>query len=56
MLIETAHRLRRYEPRWERFGAEFRERGKHGNLTIAAIANRWVRSLHHQMTEDTAMN
>ena len=56
VLIETAHRLRRYEPRWERFGAEFRERGKHGNLTIAAIANRWVRSLHHQMTEDTAMN
>jgi len=54
VLIEAAHRLRRYEPRWERMGEQLRRRGKAGSLAVAAIANRWVRSLHHQMTEEPA--
>lgn len=55
VLIEAAHRLRRYEPRWEGLGAQMRQRGKASSLVVAAIANRWVRSLHHQMTEEPLM-
>ena len=52
VLVEAAHRLRRYEPRWESMGSKLKARGKASSLIIAAIANRWVRSLHHQMTEE----
>jgi transposase len=52
VLVEAAHRLRRYEPRWESLGRKLKERGKASSLVIAAIANRWVRSLHHQMKEE----
>jgi len=49
VLIETAHRLARYEYRWIAMKAKMRHRGKPGSLVAAAIANRWVRWLYHQM-------
>jgi transposase len=47
-LIETAHRLARYDARWKKLAAEMRARGKPGSLVAAAVANRWVRWLFHQ--------
>lgn len=48
ILIEAAHRLGRFEPRWQALAAALRARGKHGSVIAVAIANRWMRSLHHQ--------
>lgn len=49
VLIELAHRLIRYDPRWSRLHAEMRRRGKPGSVIAAAVANRWSRWLFHQM-------
>lgn len=51
VLVQAAQRLRRHEPRWRELYERLRENGKPVCLATAAIANRWVRSLHHQLTE-----
>jgi transposase len=48
MLIQLAKRLPRHEPRWKQFHALMRVR-KGANVTSAAIANRWLRRLYHEM-------
>jgi transposase len=52
VLIEAAHRLRRYEPRWKAMSDRLKARGKPTSVVVAAIANRWVRALFHQMQEE----
>jgi len=54
VLIEAAHRLIRYDPRWSRLGLRLRAAGKAGSLVAAAVANRWVRWLYHQMNSVAA--
>jgi transposase len=49
VIIEAAHRLMRYQERWRQLGQALRGRGKAASLVIAAVANRWVRWLYHQM-------
>jgi len=49
VLVEAAHRLIRYDERWTRLAAQLCRRGKPVSVTTAAIANRWVRWLFHQM-------
>ena len=49
VLIEAAHRLMRYDPRYRALGQQMRQRGKPGSVVAAAVANRWMRSLHHVM-------
>ena len=49
VLIEAAHRLIRFDPRWSTLGRSLRSRGKPGSVTAAAVANRWVRWLYHQL-------
>jgi len=49
ILIETAHRLARYTPRWRQLALRLRSAGKPGSLVAAAVANRYVRCLYHQM-------
>jgi transposase len=49
VLIELAHRLMRYDPRWRELGSSLRGRGKPGSVVAAAVANRWVRCLYHHM-------
>jgi transposase len=49
VLIETAHRLMRLDARWVVLGASLRHRTRSGSLAAAAVANRWVRWLFHQM-------
>jgi len=53
-LIEAAHRLRRYQPRWKALGDALEARGKPASVVAAAIANRWMRWLYHQMVSQPA--
>jgi transposase len=49
VLIEAAHRLMRHDERWLKLNHKLRFRGKPGSVVAAAVANRWVRWLFHQM-------
>ena len=50
VLIELAHRLIRWEARWRELGLKLKGGGKPGSVAAAAVANRWVRWLYHEMT------
>lgn len=49
ILVEAAHRLQKFDPRWAALGGQMKARGKPGSLVAAAVANRWVRWLYHQL-------
>jgi transposase len=49
--IEAAHRLMRYDPRWQAFAGQLEARGKKRCVVVAAVANRWVRGLYHDLTQ-----
>jgi transposase len=49
VMIEAAHRLARLDPRWSVMAGQMREAGKPGSVVAAAVANRWLRWLFHQM-------
>jgi len=49
VLIELAHRLKRWDRRWAKLAFTMRMRDKKGSVIAAAVANRWVRWLFHQM-------
>lgn len=51
-LVEAAHRIMRYEDRWMQLSRKMRASGKPVSLIAAAVANRWVRWLFHQMQPD----
>lgn len=51
LLIETAHRLARYVPKWQQMKQRLKQRGKPAGIIAAAIANRWVRQLFPQFQE-----
>ena len=48
-LVEAAHRLGRYDEHWSKLNSRLRRSGKPGSVAAAAVANRWVRWLFHQM-------
>src|SRR5262249_44126819 len=48
-IIEAAHRLVRYDPRWKALAATMRQAGKPACGIGAAGGNRWVRWLFHQV-------
>lgn len=50
-VVEAAHRLRRYVPRWRAMSESMAARGKPTGVIIGAVANRWLRSLFHEMKE-----
>lgn len=50
VLIQLAKRLPRHEPRWRELHAKLRTT-KAANAASAAIANRWVRRLHYELTK-----
>jgi transposase len=53
VLVELAHRLiRGLDPRWAQLAAGMLRRGKPKNVVIAAVANRWVRWLHHELRRE----
>ena len=49
VLIEAAHRLVRYDRKYQALAVRLRRQGKKGSVVAAAVANRWVRWLYHQM-------
>lgn len=49
VLIEAAHRLMRTAGPWQELGRRLRSRGKPGSIVAAAVANRWVRKLFHDL-------
>lgn len=51
ILIEAAHRLRRFSPRWKELGDRLTRQGKSGSVIAVAIGNRWMRSLYHELIE-----
>jgi transposase len=50
-LIQAGHRLMRTEKRWGEFAQKMRNRGKPACVTVAAVANRWVRGLWHELKD-----
>jgi transposase len=48
-VIEAAHRLIRFDKRWKALAESLRGRGKPACVVAAAVANRWVRWLYHQV-------
>jgi transposase len=49
VLMELAHRLKRWDQCWAKLAFTMRMRDKKGSIIAAAVANRWVRWLFHQM-------
>jgi transposase len=49
VLIEVAHLLAQHDAKWRALRDQLRARGKPYNVAMAAIANRWIRWLYHQM-------
>jgi transposase len=49
-IVEAAHRLIRYDPRWRELAATMRRAGKPTCVIVAAIGNRWIRWLFHQVS------
>ncbi len=54
VLIEAAQRLKRWEPRWSQLALSMKQRGKPANVVTAAVGNRFVRWLFHQVSPQTA--
>jgi transposase len=50
VLIEASHRLSRYIPRWRQMKARLLANGKKKSVATVAVANRWLRRLHYEMT------
>jgi transposase len=48
-LLEAAHRLIRYDERWQELAWSMRAAGKPACVVAAAVANRWIRWLFHQV-------
>jgi transposase len=53
MLIEAAHRLARYIPKWKTLKDRLKAAGKPASVAAAAVANRWIRQLYWQMQVQT---
>ena len=54
-LIQLAHRLINYDRvRWGQLARQMLQRGKKKNIVAAAIANRWVRWLFHEIQRPAA--
>jgi transposase len=51
VLIQAAHRLIRTNDRWGKLAERLANKGKPTCVVVAAVANRWVRSMHHRMLQ-----
>jgi len=49
VLVQAAQRLINFSPHWRKFAARLKQKGKPHNVIVAAVANRWLRRLYHQM-------
>jgi transposase len=49
VLVQAAQRLMNFNPHWKAFAVRLKKKGKPHNVIVAAVANRWLRRLYHQM-------
>lgn len=49
VIVEAVHRIIHCDERWMKLAQQMRARGKHVCLVVAAVANRYIRWLHHTM-------
>jgi transposase len=49
VLVQAAQRLMNFSSHWNAFALRLRKKGKPHNVIVAAVANRWLRGLYHQM-------
>jgi len=49
VIVEAVHRIMRREERWLKLAQQLKRRGKHICVVIAAVANRYIRWLHHTL-------
>ena len=54
MLIQAGHRLIRHDRRWSELGVRLMEAGKPRTVAVAAVTNRWIRWLFHEMQTPVA--
>jgi transposase len=50
-LIQAAHRLIRTAGRWSALAGSMRSRGKPACVIVAAVGNRWMRGMFHEMRQ-----
>ena len=50
LLIQAAHRLIRTHDRWRALAMKLVRSGKPRSVAVAAVANRWMRTVHRRMT------
>jgi transposase len=48
-IVEAAHRIRRYNSRWNQLAAQLKSKGKPTGVVVVAVANRWIRALYHEI-------
>lgn len=53
MIIEAVHRIIHLDGRWMKLAQQLKARGKPTSLVVAAVANRYMRWLHHTMQPQT---
>lgn len=53
IIMECAHRLARYHPKWKQLKERLVLTGKARSVAAAAVANRWIRKLHWEMKEQS---
>jgi transposase len=49
VIVEAVHRIIHCDERWMKLAQQLKARGKHICLVVAAVANRFMRWLHHTM-------
>lgn len=49
VLVQAAQRLMNFSPHWREFALRLKQKGKPHNVVVAAVANRWLRRLYHEM-------
>jgi len=52
-IVQAAHRLIRTQERWSRLAESMKKRGKPARVIAAAVGNRWMRKLYHQLKSAT---
>lgn len=53
IIMQAAHRLLRCHGYWRAFGERLRRAGKPKCVIVAAVANRWIRGLSHELKQIT---
>jgi transposase len=52
IIVQAAQRIGRYDEKWKTLKQRLVARGKPKSVAIAAVANRWIRWLYHQIKND----